>query len=303
MSGTQRSGMLFVLAGAVGYALLPVWVKNIQLSGLQPLDIATWRFLFAMPLIWALLLGLRTTPPATPLPRRKLLGLGVLQVIAATSAFVGLQNLPASTMVLLFYTYPAMVALINFALGERMPLQSWLALVITLVGVSLTVPDFGTGLDEGAGTGVIFAFINALVVAVYFILNNRVMRGHRAMGRGSAWTITGAFLMMLVILLVRGGAAVPPDARTWLLLLALALFSTVFPIFMLMNGIQRLGASRAAILSTVEPIGTLTLAALFLGERVQPVQLLGGGLILLSVLLLQLSNRKPAPVVVPAAGD
>jgi drug/metabolite transporter (DMT)-like permease len=108
---------------------------------------------------------------------------------------------------------------------------------------------------------------------------------------------------MLLILPVRGGVMIPPDVQTWGLLLALAAVSTVLPIFMFMIGIQRLGASKAAILSTVEPIGTLILATLILGETTQPVQLLGGALILSSVILLQLGDRRADPAISPAVGD
>ena len=203
---------------------------------------------------------------------------------------------------MLFYSYPAMVALINFALGERLPAQSWLALGLTTVGIALTVPDFGAGLTSEAWLGIVIAFINALFVAVYFVLNNRLLRHHTAARRASAWAISGALLVMLAISVVRD-VTPPPDAKTWALLLGLALFSTVMPVFMFMVGIQRLGASRAAIMSTVEPIGTLILAALLLGETMEPVQLLGGAIILGSVVLLQLSRRKTTAALASAAGD
>ncbi|MBZ0304213.1 MAG: DMT family transporter [Anaerolineae bacterium] len=292
-----------MLTGIAGYVMLPVWVKNIQPSGLLPLDIATWRFLFAMPVMWLILLALRTPPSDKPLPIRGLLGLGLLLAVSAVALFFGLERIPASTYILLFYTYPGMVALINFALGERMPLQSWLALVVTLTGVALTVPDFGVGLQGDVLAGVLIAFVNAFSVAIYFILINRWMRGHTSMRRASAWAITGAFLTMLVVLGVRGGVTVPPDTKTWVLLLLMALVSTVMPIFMFMNGIQRLGSSRAAIFSTVEPIGTMTVAALLLGETIQPIQLLGGAFILISILLLQVPLRRPAAVPAPSGGD
>ena len=294
--------MLFILIGVLGYAFLPIWTKLIQPSGLQPLDIAAWRFIFATPVIWILLFTLRTPAPNPPLSRKGLLGLGLLLAGAALSAFFGLERLPASTYVLLFYSYPAMVALINFALGERLPGKGWLALALTSVGIALTVPDFGAGLTANAWGGVLIAFVNALLVALYFIMNNRVLGNNRSAGWASAWAITGALAVMGLIILTRG-LMLPPDAPTLLLLLALGLVSTVMPIFMVMNGIRQLGASRAAILSTVEPIGTFVLAALLLGETLQPVQILGGALILTSVILLQVSRRRPVAQVAPATGD
>lgn len=305
MAQNARQGLLYVFIGVLGYAMLPIWTKNIQPSGLHPLDIATWRFTIAAPAIWLLLIATRTPAPSVPLPRRGLLSLGVILAGAALTVFFGLQYLPASTYILLFYSYPAMVALINFVLGERLPLQSWLALGLTLIGLTLTVPDFGAGLSADAWLGIAIALANALLVAVYFIRNNRLLRGRAGLRWASAWTITGALLAIWpVMLLGKGGLNVPPDLKTWGFLLGLALFSTIMPIFMFMNGIQRLGASRAAILSSIEPVFTVTLAAALLGETPAAVQLVGGALIILSVILLQVPLRRPVPAApLPLGGD
>lgn len=303
MTSDSRGGAIFVLIGVLGYVMLPVWIRNVQPSGLQPLDIAVWRFLFAAPLMWLLIAVLRTPQPQKPLPRMGLLGLGLLLMLSALAVFFGLQRVPASTFIVLFYTYPAMVALINLALGERLPLQSWLALALTLTGVALTVPDFGAGLTSEMTAGILIAFFNAFSVALYFVLNGRLLKGHNATLRASAWAISGACVSILLVTVVRGGVLLPPDTNTWLLLIAMAVISTVLPINMFMIGIQRMGASRASILSTLEPIGTLVVAALLLGETVQPIQLVGTAFILTSVLLLQVPVRRPAQAAAALGAD
>lgn len=291
MNRTQRDGLLFILLAVTGYAFLPVLVKQIQSAGLESLDIVTWRFVFAAPMFWLLVGagqfrgGLRKS--SRELPRVRLLLMGSLLAVAALNAFIGLETLAAGTFSVLFYTYPVMVALLSLLFGERLPAYGWLALALTLVGIVLTVPDFGAGFSGASGQGVLLALLNALIVAVYFIINNRLLRGHTALASASAWAITGACLVFVVVALFRPVSA-PDTPVIWLHLLALAGFCTVMPVFALTNGLQKLGASRAAILSTVEPLLTMAFAALFLGEQMQPVQLAGGVLILSSVLLLQL---------------
>lgn len=301
MPDSARKGVLFVLLSAVGYALLPTFVKQIQTMGMTPMDIATWRFTFAVPVLWLLVVVRRRPAPVNLLPRTRLLGLGVLMAAAALTAFFGLERLPASTMVVLFYTYPTMVALISLFLGERLSMRAWLALGLTLIGIALTVPDFGEGLGENNLIGVAFAFLNALVVAVYFVLNSRILKGHTAMLRASAWLVTGSFMTMLLVSLFRRELVMPAQPTLLLYLLALATISTVMPIFCMTLGIQALGASRAAIIGTVEPVLTVTIAALVLGERMEPIQLVGGLFILASVILLQVrlnfKRKLPAPAV------
>ena len=291
MERSQRDGMLFIFLAVSGYAFLPTIVKNIQTLGMLPLDIALWRFTFAMPVLWLIIFLRRVPPPVQPLPRRRLLGLGVLMSAAALTAFFALEKMPASTLIVLFYTYPTMVAIISLFLGERLSAQGWVALVLTLIGIALTVPNLGAGWDEGDLIGVGMALLNALVVAVYYVLNSRLLRGHSSLMRASAWVIVGSFATMVLTALIRRDVLIPDSPTMWAYLLALATVCTVLPIFCLTIGIQKLGAPKAAIIGTVEPILTIIIAAVTLGERMEPSQVVGGVFIIASVLLLQVPSR------------
>jgi len=145
----------------------------------------------------------------------------------------------------------------------------------------------------------VLALVNALVVAIMVILSSRLLRGHTELARASAWSVTGACLVFLALALVRPLGA-PTQPTEWLVLLAMASFSTVFPIFFLNAGIQKLGPTKASIMGTIEPVFTTILAVLFLGETLQPIQLLGGLLILVSLILLQV-RRNPQPQSAPSS--
>lgn len=281
-----RSGIPLILVGSIGYALLPVWVRWLEPSGLTPLDLTFWRYLLSVPAAWFLIILLDTPSPAKPLPRLGLLLIGLILAGTAMTAFIGLSLMPVPTYALLIYSYPAQVAFINFLLGERMSRRSWLALLCTSSGILLTLAGVAGGFASIGSVGALVAFFNAFLIALYFIVNNQVMRGHQAMQHASAWAMTGALLIILPISLL-AGVAFPPDLPSWIFLIGLALTSTVMPVFLYMAGIKRLGASRAAILSTSEPVLTALLAFLLLGEIMQPLQLPGGALILASIFLLR----------------
>ena len=292
MDPTQRTGIIYILLSVTGYAFFPTFARLLQESGLPSLDIATWRFAIAAPIFWLVVLARRSPPTGQRLPRYQLMGMGTLLAAAALCAFFGLERIPVSTFIVLFYTYPAMVALMSALLGERLPFQSWLALGLTLVGVALTAPDFSQGFSGDTSIGVILSLVNAFIVGVIVMLSSRILRGHTELARASSWTVTGACLVFLALALLRP-LGVPQRPAEWLGLLAMASFSTVFPIFFLNAGIQKLGPTRASIMGTIEPVFTTILAILFLGETIQPVQLFGGLLILASLLLLQLRRSSP----------
>lgn len=302
MRERQHSGTSLILLSATGYSFFAVWVKNIQESGLSPLDIGFWRFLIAVPLFWLLIMLWRQPAPQPPLPRRGLLAMGFFLAMAALTAFYGLERIPANTFIVLFYTHPAMVAVFSIFLGDRLPPVGWLALALTMVGIALTVPDFSAGLGGDHFVGVMLALLNALVVAVYFILSSKLLRGHTAMGRASAWSLTGTLLVMLSLVPFRSIEA-PQNLNAWANLLGLATVSTVLPVFALNSGIQKVGPARAAIIGTIEPILTLIWTFLFLGEEMRPMQVLGGAFILGSIVLLQAQSLLQTRTKAAVAGD
>lgn len=292
MSRDRLQGLFYVLVAVTGYSFLPSFTKAIYAtSTFEPLDIALWRFIFATPAIW-LLLTVRQAPlPEKPLPRRRLLGLGLVYSVAAITAFFGLQRIPASIYVILFYTYPAMVTLISVVfLRHRLPLLSWIALGLTLIGIAMTVPDFA-GMQVNDLLGIGAAFINAFAVALYYVLVGIVMRGHTAVARGTAYVITGT-MIVLSLLIPLHGLAMPQNIETWLSLIGLATLSTAMPITMLNLGINKLGAPHASIMSAVEPLLALVWSMVLLGETVIAIQWLGGLLIVISVILFQVKRLR-----------
>jgi drug/metabolite transporter (DMT)-like permease len=285
------AGFLFISLAVAGYSFLPVFIQPLYDANLTPLEIAFWRYSMAAPLLWGLsvierrrLQTIARRPPAIPL-----LLMGLLLAVAAMAAFTGLDLLPAGTFVVIFYTYPAMVALIALFMGERLSRWGWVAVALTLVGVSLTAPDFSAGLAGENATGVIFALINAVVVAAYYILSERLLRGVPQIFRSSALTCTGAWLTLGIIAVFSGIRLPPPE--TIVPFVALSTISTIVPIFALNVGIQKLGSSRAAVVGSFEPLLTAFLAMVFLGQQMEPIQWLGGLVIVVSIILLQTLGR------------
>lgn len=293
----RQIGFLAITFSISGYALLPIMTRTLyQISSLEPTDIAIWRFIFATPAIW-LVIQLRENfggkkPASTDKPFQivKMMALGLLYTGAALSAFFGLQYIPAGLYSALFYTYPVIVAFISLFLGQTLHLKTWLAIGLTLMGMFLVIPDLSIA-GENTVLGLLIAILNAVFVAIYFVIISHEMPKVSSVSRGAAYIITGT-LGFLLLLIPFFGLQFPENPTTWLLLLALATWSTAMPIFVVNIAIQHLGVTRTSIISTAEPIVTMTLGLFLLNEAVLPMQWLGVALIVSGVIILELRSKK-----------
>ncbi|SHH00176.1 EamA-like transporter family protein [Halobaculum gomorrense] len=98
------------------------------------------------------------------------------------------------------------------------------------------------------------------------------------------------------------GDALPAGRAEWGIVLGITLVSTVVPHLLFYEGVSRLAASRVGVVSTVEPVVTVTLGALLLAEPVTPAVIGGGGLVLAEVVLVQTDGREAVPEA-PAPPD
>ena len=286
-------------------------------SGLDWLALLYWRFLLAGLLVWAWAIlvpanraGLRA------LPRRRvvaLLGLGAFFVGNASTYYAALQYISASLASLIVYIYPALVAVLSIRFGHGLHgRRPWAALGIVSVGVALTLG----GIETHAETvGLVLAVSSPCLYAVYIVLAARLAgerRGETANDRTggdgaetrpavAAAVMIGATFVVVALLAAATGEPMVPwrvPGGAWYGLAGIAVFSTALAISAFYASTARIGAAQAALVSTVEPVWTITLATFLFGERLSTVQLFGGLLVIVGVIVAQTTpGATPSTVV------
>lgn len=313
MSG-RALGILLVLISACGFGSGALFAKPVYAAGLDWLTLLYWRFLIAAVVSWAWLLLVPANRRALRgLSRRRvavLLALGVLYVGNSATYFAGLETVSASLAALIVYIYPALVAVLALRFGRRLEgRRPWFALGLALLGVALAVG----GIDPAQVppiSGLLLVIASPLIYAIWIILSAR-LAGERRTPRDpappealegvqetdpapAAAIMMTATLGVYAVLAVAGGrpvlpSDVPPTA--WFGLLGVGLVATALAVQAFYAGTKRIGAARAALVSTVEPIYTITLATLLLGESLTPLQLLGGAFVIGAVILAETAPR------------
>jgi drug/metabolite transporter (DMT)-like permease len=199
----------------------------------------------------------------------------------AFTFFTALTLAPAGLVALLLYLYPALVAILSAAvLHERLSAAKLGALAVALVGTVLTVGPASSASPVGVALGI----AAAAIYAVYIVAGGRLTA--RVPPQTMASVVIASAGAVFVVAALAQGPTWPRTPAGWLAVLGIAIISTVAAIVLFLAGLERVGPTRASVLSTVEPVCTILLAAALLGETVAPLQLVGGALILTAVVLL-----------------
>lgn len=283
--GTPWGGIALIAVSASAFGAMAIFARTASAAGVDLFAMLLFRFAVAFVLLLAWCRLRRVPWPS----RRQALGIllmgGIGYVGQSLCYFGALQYAQASLVALLLYLYPVFVTVLAaIFLKERLDAVKIGALVLCSAGSALTV-----GGGHGQPLGMALAVASALIYSGYIVIGARVTRGVDA--RATATLVCGAatlsFGLMALMRTAQGMALHWPAGRAgWAALVAIAVLSTVVAILTFFAGLQRLGAGRASMLSTLEPVVTVLLAALVLGESLSPAQLGGGALILAGVLWL-----------------
>ena len=285
----EQKGTLAVVSAAIGYGFLAVLIKLALEAGAGVVPLATWRFAIAGVIVWLLLAARRRpAPPRGAWP--KLAGLGAIYAVNALAFIAALQWIPAATATLVFYTYPVVVVLLaGLFLGERFTRHKLVGMALAVLGCGLTA---GAGAAGGHPAGIALVLLAMSSLSVYIVLSRRVMVA--LPGQGSAAVMVSATAIVFALVAVPTGSyQLGGGERAAGLVALLALVSTALPITLFIVGLKRIGAGRAAIYSTIEPVVTVIAAAVLLDERIASIQYVGGVLILAGVLWLR--TERPLP--------
>ena len=139
----------------------------------------------------------------------------------------------------------------------------------------LVLPGAGAGVDTG---GVALALVAACCVAGYTVAGKQLGSGGRAVEGAIAVTLLGGGALLAPAL--PGSAAALLDPRSLAVVAWLGVACTAGGYVLFVHGLRRVAAATAATLGLAEPLVALALGVLLLGERVEPLALAGGALLL-----------------------
>lgn len=203
----------------------------------------------------------------------------------------GLQTAQATTTAWIVSTAPVFIALLAWmVLKERITLVQGFGVGVALLGVIVVVSKGNLGNFFAGQFGVIgdfLIFISAINWAVFSILSRRGLKEHPST-RMTFWVMTLGWLITSVAFFTQGGPAQIPhlDSRGWIAMIFLGIFTTGLAYIAWFDALATLPATQTGAFLYIEPLTSMVVAALILGEQVTWASLLGGAVILLGIWLV-----------------
>jgi drug/metabolite transporter (DMT)-like permease len=295
-----RRGYVMVATAATLFAVNGSVSKVVLGSGLSSLELAQIRNTCAAILFLVFLLAV--APSRLRVGRRELLFLVAFGLVGIALVqwlyFVAIEHLPVGVALLIEFTAPLFVALFaRFVYHEQIRRRIWVAVAMVLTGLTLVV-ELWSGVAFST-VGVTAALLGAFALSAYLLMAERERR-HRDAASLSFYGFLFAALLWAVInppwnfpwdtlgkdVSLQGNLS-EYSAPVWVLVGFVVVIGTMVTFSLLVGALRHISATKASIVSSLEPVVATVIAWAWLGETFGATQLIGGAVVIAGILVAQ----------------
>lgn len=284
-----KTGIILVAISAVSFGLMPIFAKIAYSTGVSTFTLLFLRFLVGAVFMFSLLHFRKMQVPSN---KEKLIFffLGAIGYVGQSFCyFMALNYASPGTVSLLFYIYPALVMMGSAVIfKEKITCQKILSLCFALAGAFAIIG----GKFDANFIGVFLALMAALIYSVYILVSSKVVKAGSGI-QSSAFIMLGAAVVFGAINLFVGFEP-PTEFSGFIAVAMIALVCTVLALGAFFEGMERTGPTIASLVSILEPFVTVIASVIILSEKITANLIIGGGLVLASLLITILPNREKA---------
>ncbi len=289
-------GVVFALLAAVGFSAKAILVKLAYLDQVDAVTLLALRMAFAVPFFIGVAVWARRhhAEPLSAHDRWLVLGLGLIGYYCSSFLdFLGLQYISAGLERLILFLYPTMTVLISAWLYKRaIGRKVMVAMALCYAGIALVfLHDVGVK-EGGVVLGSALVFASTLSYSIYLVGTGHAIARIGTMRFTAYASLVASAACVLQFLIMRPLSTLELPLRVYELSIAMALFSTVLPVFLLSFAIRRIGSGSASLIGSIGPVSTIYMAYVFLGESIGWLQIAGSALVLGGVLIISLNSKR-----------
>jgi drug/metabolite transporter (DMT)-like permease len=289
-------GVTFALLAAVGFSAKAILVKLAYLDSVDAVTLLALRMVFAAPFFIGVALWAQRhhAEPLSAHERWLVLGLGLVgYYLSSYLDFLGLQYISAGLERLILFLYPTMTVIISALLYKRAIGRMVIAaMMLSYAGIALVfLHDVGAK-EGGIVLGASLVFASTLSYSIYLVGAGHAIARIGAMRFTAYASLVASAACVVQFVVTRPLVSLDLPLRVYELSIAMAIFSTVLPVFLLSFAIRRIGSGSASLIGSIGPVSTIYMAYVILGESIGLLQIAGSALVLCGVLIISLNSKR-----------
>lgn len=291
----RLNGVFYAVLSSASFGFSPLFSLGLIAVGLTNFDILSYRWgLAGIVLMIYAFCKKKTLIPNSWDEVWKIILLSALRAITSVTLLIGYANISSGIASTINFMYPVIVALcMMFFFGEHKSLVDIGAIAVSIFGVYLLASGDSLVVPGGDTTlGLTCSLISAVSFAAYYILMKRLRADKIEVVKFTTWImLLSAIYFIVAAMVFEGSLSMIPDGKSWLLILGLALWSTMVSNFTGVKAVRRIGPTMTSILGALQPVTAVLLGVLFLHEHLYLKSLIGILLILVAVTIVVLHQN------------
>ena len=288
MISKEQRGSLYAIMSGFLYGFVGYFGVSVVNASISVPNMLFWRFLIS-----SIVIGIIVFIKAKPTKHsRKDMAIAfgngaIFYGISTMLYFFACPYIGSGLAMVIFFTYPAMVMLLNrFLFGQKIPSIYYFAISIIVIGMCLFVDRNEMEFDLW---GIVLSILSAFFYASYIVSSKKIST--LSPNLSSLMVCLGCLVTSLFFSLTTNSFALPATLHVWFHLFGISIVATTIPLLLLLYSLNYISSDKASILSVLEPIFVLIFGVTLLGEPMKMQYFLGVVIVLAGALLTLFSQR------------
>ena len=292
------NGVFYAALSSASFGFSPLFSLGLVALGLTDFDILSYRWFIAAAVLVIYALCKKKSLRLNSFDEAwKIIVLSILRAVTSITLLIGYANIASGIASTINFMYPVIVALCMMIFyGQDRSIINVIAIVLSITGVYLMAHADGLIVPGGnTKLGLWCSLISAFSFAAYYIVMKRTRADKIEPVKFTTWImLLSALYFIAGGLVTEGRITIVTDLKPWLYILGLGLWSTMISNFTGVKAVRRIGPTLTSILGALQPLTAVVLGVLFLDEHLGVKTITGITLILASVIMIVLHQKKKA---------
>ena len=284
-------GILLATGAALAFSVKAIFVKLAYEYNVDAITILMFRMMFALP-FFVVIAWMEERKTKLRISRKDFISITLLGLVgyyvSSLLDFMGLMYISAGLERLILFLFPTMVVFISaIFLGKHIQKEAYIALALSYAGIVVAMVNDVQISGEHVVLGSVLVLIATITYSIFLVGSGEIIPKVGARRFAAYAMIVSCFAVFIHFAVTLGFDDFNQPIEVYGYGMAMAVFSTVLPAFMLAAAIHRIGASSTSIIGGLGPVVTIGLAAIFLAEPLTLMQMVGAALVMAGVFVLK----------------